>query len=110
MRFLCLLFALYFAVLGCLPCPDEVPPAGTATACAAADSHGHDEPGPTDHCSPLCPCHCCPGAVLLPARPAALSAAATRVAAWHPSAYAPAGPAALPLRPLATPWQPPQGA
>jgi hypothetical protein len=29
---------------------------------------------------------------------------------WDAMTYAPAGPEALPVRPLATPWQPPQRA
>ncbi len=109
MRFFSLLFALYFAVLGCLPCTDEVPPTSSEAAFAIGASHSHDEPGEIDWCSPLCQCSCCPGAVLLAGRPVAL-AHVPAPPVWGADAYAPAGPDALPVRPLATPWQPPQGA
>ena len=109
MRFFSLLFALYLAVLGCLPCTDEVPPTGSETAFAINANHSHDEPGEIDWCSPLCQCSCCPGAALLAARAVAFAPVAARPV-WGVDTYAPAGSDALPVRPLATPWQPPQGA
>ena len=109
MRFFSLLFALYFAVLGCLPCTDEAPPTGSEAASAISADHRHQEPGEMDWCSPLCQCRCCPGAVMLAARMAA-SAHVPAPLIWGADAYALAGPNALPVRPLATLWQPPQGA
>ena len=109
MRFFALLFALYFAMLGCLPCTDEVPSAGTQTAYLAAGPGTQGQPGEMDWCSPLCQCHCCSGVLLLPGRPVTFAAGPPAIV-WVPSTYAPAGAAALPVRPLATPWQPPQGA
>lgn len=110
MRFLSVLFALYFAVLGGLPCTDEVPPAATGTTYVVSAGHRiHDEPGELDWCSPLCQCRCCPGAVMLTARLATFEPAPVAFG-WGATTYAPAGPAALPVRPLVTPWQPPQRA
>ena len=109
MRFFSLLCALYFAVLGCLPCTDEVPPTGGETAFAISANHRRDEPSEIDWCSPLCQCSCCPGAVLLAGRAATLTYAPVSPV-WGADTYAPAGSDALPVRPLATPWQPPQGA
>ncbi|GAB2796467.1 hypothetical protein HNQ93_004360 [Hymenobacter luteus] len=109
MRFLSLLFALYFAVLGCLPCTDEALPTSSETAFVTSANHSHNKSSEIDWCSPLCQCHCCPGAIMLPVRVAAFAPVPVPPM-WGAYAYAPAGSDALPVRPLATPWQPPQGA
>lgn len=110
MRVFSFLFALYFVLLGCVPCTDEVPLLGKEAGSAVVAAHtGHEEPGKADLCSPLCQCRCCPGGVLLPGRPLVFCPTPAPTT-WGVRTYAPAGSDTLPVRPLTTPWQPPQGA
>lgn len=110
MRVFSLLFGLYFAVLGCLPCADEVPLSENGTGSSViATHHRPDEPGAMDWCSPLCSCRCCPGAAVLPVRSEVFGRAPAR-AGWGLPAYGLTRQAGLPGRLGAAPWQPPQQA
>jgi hypothetical protein len=105
MRVLALLFALYFSVLGCLPCADvelsAMPKQGTVMR--AAQHEGSSSQGSIDWCSPLCQCHCCAG-FAMPTVPA-LAFVARPVAGYSVRAVP-----AVQTRAPVTPWQPPQGA
>lgn len=112
MRLLALLFALYFAVLGCLPCADVEPCAERATTTAAIIRAAHHDCGSSqggvDWCSPLCQCHCCAG-FALPTAPAVAFAARPGVR-YSALRFAAQPVPAVPTRAPVTPWQPPQGA
>jgi len=65
MRFFPVFFAVYVALLACLPCANEAPAwaFGSRTRVEAT----HYEAGrrtPLEWCSPLCQCHGCPGTTL----------------------------------------------
>ncbi|RYY20958.1 MAG: hypothetical protein EOO36_02045 [Cytophagaceae bacterium] len=109
MRVLILLFALYFAGLGCLPCPDAEPcaePAQTAVF-RAPDPSGSHSLG--DWCSPLCQCPCCAG-VALPQPLLRVAFGERPMVAYATRRYAGRPRLAVPTRAPAAPWQPPQGA
>jgi hypothetical protein len=110
MRILALLFALYFSVLGCLPCadvePNAVPKQGTVMR--TAQHEGSSSQGSIDWCSPLCQCHCCAGFAMPPVPALAfLARPATRYPARRFSVRAVP---AVQTRAPVIPWQPPQGA
>ena len=111
MRLLALLFAVYFAVLGCLPCADVEPGTEQTTATTvirAVHYDGSSSQGGIDWCSPLCQCHCCAG-FALPTTP--VVAFAARPAAHYSALRFAAQPVpAVPTRATVAPWQPPQGA
>ena len=110
MRLLALFFALYFTVLGCLPCADVEPCAEPTHAAVVRATHSDcgSQHGGVDWCSPLCQCHCCAG-FALPTAP--VVAFATRPAALYSALrFAPRPMPAVPARVPAAPWQPPQGA
>ena len=108
MRVFALLFACYFAVLGCLSCTEtEVCAVPNATASLHATPGGcgtsHDL---GDWCSPLCQCHCCPG-FSLPAAPV-LAFVVPPVASYTVAGFAAQPVPAVPVRAPVTPWQPPR--
>jgi hypothetical protein len=110
MRVLALLFALYFSVLGCLPCADVEPSATPTkgTIVRAAQHEGGTSQGGIDWCSPLCQCHCCAG-FAMPAVPA-LAFVARPVACYSARRFSVRAVPAVQTRAPVTPWQPPQGA
>jgi hypothetical protein len=111
MRLLALLFAFYFAVLGCLPCTDVEPGAEQAmtTAVIQATQHGcGSSQGGVDWCSPLCQCHCCAG-FALPTAPVVAFAVQPAVQ-YSVRRFAAQPVPAVPTRAPVAPWQPPQGA
>lgn len=106
MRFFSVFFAVYIALLACLPCADEAPAwaFGSRTQVEATDC-GRNGGTHLEWCSPLCQCHCCPGTTL----PVAI------VMAVGPPAQEYASPRTFPrLTPPAARqragsiWQPPQ--
>ncbi|GAA4388536.1 hypothetical protein GCM10023186_35150 [Hymenobacter koreensis] len=106
MRFFSVFFALYLAILACLPCADEVPtPADGVQTYVEAPQHNTADHGVADWCSPLCQCHCCAGTSLPSGSVVALPA--------QGGAYA-AAPRFARLTPPPVPersgsiWQPPQ--
>lgn len=110
MRVLAFLFALYFTVLGCLPCSDEEPCVEVThvTVMKATHTDCGTSHGGIDWCSPLCQCHCCAGFALPTAPALAFSA---RPAAVYETRHFTARPTPAVLgRTPAAPWQPPQGA
>lgn len=111
MRLLALLFALYFTVLGCLPCADAEPCASQpgTTAVVRAARHDGGSQGGIDWCSPLCQCQCCAGFALPTVGPVVSFAARPAVRYSVLRFAAQPGPAVTTRAP-ATPWQPPQGA
>jgi hypothetical protein len=110
MRVLALLFALYFSVLGCLPCADVEPSATPieGTIVRAAHHEGGTSQGSIDWCSPLCQCHCCAG-FAMPVVPA-LAFVARPVASYSARRFSVRAVPAVQTRAPVTPWQPPQGA
>ena len=68
MRLFALLLALYLTCLSCMPCADEVAAcvAQSQARISATPQSGLSGNALGDWCSPLCQCHCCPGAVLAP--------------------------------------------
>ncbi|WP_311136893.1 DUF6660 family protein [Hymenobacter sublimis] len=106
MRFFSVFFAVYIAVLACLPCADEAPAwaFGSRTQVEATE-HGPGSDTHLEWCSPLCQCHSCPGTTL----PVTIAVAVGEPAQEY------AGPRFFPR--LASPaarqragsiWQPPQ--
>lgn len=65
MRFFSVFFAVYIALLACLPCADKAPAwaFGSRTQVEATE-HGAGSHTNLDWCSPLCQCQCCAGAVV----------------------------------------------
>jgi hypothetical protein len=111
MRVLALLFALYFSVLGCLPCSDVEPSATPmqGTIVRAAQHHeGGTSQGGIDWCSPLCQCHCCAGFAMPPAP--VLAFVARPLAPYSAQRFRVRAVPALTTRAPVTPWQPPQRA
>ena len=112
MRLFALFFALYFTMLGCLPCADvELCSEQTATTTvirAAYHDCGNTQ-GHLDWCSPLCQCHCCAG-FTLPTAPAAVAFTAQPAVCYSARRFAAQPVPAVPTRAPVTPWQPPQGA
>ena len=106
MRAVAFLFALYFAVLGCMACADEpvcADPTGLATMRAAHPVGDHSL---GDWCSPLCQCHCCGGAVM--PVPLGNQVAYTPPTEWATSLRHGRLVVAAPTRALGSVWQPPQ--
>lgn len=66
MRLFALLLSLYVLCLSCMPCTDEVrvcvEQGQTSMRTAEHSDFGKHA---SDACSPLCQCHCCPGAVVV---------------------------------------------
>lgn len=110
MRVLALLFALYFSVLGCLPCSDVEPSAPPAhgTIVRAAQHQGSTSHDGIDWCSPLCQCHCCAGFAMPPAP--TLAFLARPVMLYPAQRFSVRAVPAVQTRAPAAPWQPPQGA
>ncbi|RZJ92531.1 MAG: hypothetical protein EOO60_07035 [Hymenobacter sp.] len=109
MRAVAFLFALYFAVLGCMTCADELVcagPAGLLTIRATNPNSGH---ALGDWCSPLCQCACCAG-VALPQPLLRVAFGARPAVAYVAQRYAARPRLAVPTRAPVAPWQPPQGA
>jgi len=110
MRVLALLLALYFSVLGCLPCADVEPSAAPTegTVIRTTQHEGGTSQGGIDWCSPLCQCHCCAGFAMPPAP--VLAFVARPPASYSAQRFSVQAVPAVQTRAPAAPWQPPQGA
>ncbi|MBD2717211.1 hypothetical protein KBK19_19375 [Microvirga sp. STR05] len=106
MRFFSVFFALYLAILACLPCADAAPvPVDGARSFVSAGEHKPAAHEQLDWCSPLCQCHCCSGTSLPSATGTALPLPAVPVAAAQ--CFARLLPPA-PQQRAGSIWQPPQ--
>lgn len=61
MKFLSLIFSIYFLALAVMPCSDEI----SVDMCQTVAEHNHYDQGHEEHaadlCTPFCMCHCCGG-------------------------------------------------
>ncbi|MBO3272061.1 DUF6660 family protein [Hymenobacter defluvii] len=106
MRFFSVFFALYLAVLACLPCADTEPVRARSTETyVTAAQHNSLAHSRLDWCSPLCQCQCCSGTSLPVATVVALPPEADSFAL--PDQFARLVPPAAHERPGSI-WQPPQ--
>lgn len=108
MRLFALLLSVYLTCLSCMPCADDVAVrvAHAQTTVSAASHSDCDQHGLGDWCSPLCQCHCCPGAVLGPI--IAVQLAFPRTGQWATGPRHAMLLVAAPTRIAATVWQPPR--
>ncbi|WP_460577745.1 DUF6660 family protein [Hymenobacter coalescens] len=105
MRAFAFIFAIYLSVLACLTCADEVarPEPKQAQLTAATHPYGSND-APSDWCSPLCQCHCCPGVTL----PVATLGPLVTLITEHVSTPTASLRVTVPSRAPGSLWQPPR--